>query len=210
MVEQYFVVAGLSVFERQAFWINKNTESLALRCLDGAVELHASEISNHSKQPWNSLKAEERHALVGSVYDLLAASKCVLFGVAVHKTSFPSQDPVALPFQELCLRFDRYLARLHNAGDSQRGIMVFDKTRHEMYLQTLLHQFRASGTARGRVYNFAEVPLFADCGVLGCCNSLTSVPTYFFVVLNEAMLRIWTVFFLASIRPMRGCTGWCI
>lgn len=156
-------MAGLAVFERQTFWINRNTEDMVQRLIPGtSVELHASQIANHNKPPWNALTVADRGRLMTSTYNLLASSRSVLFGVAVHKRSFPTQDPMSLAFQELCLRFDRYLARLHDAGDTQRGIMIFDETRHETHLQALLQQFRVAGTQRGRVFNFAEVPLFAD------------------------------------------------
>lgn len=161
--EEYFVVAGLAAFERQTYWINKNTEALLQSRVPGApAELHASQIANHNTPPWNGLTVAQRNEVLGATYDLIASARCVLFGVAVHKHSFPTQDPLALAFQELCLRFDRYLGRLHESGDTQRGIMIFDETRHESRLQTLLQHFRATGTTKGKVFNFAEVPLFAD------------------------------------------------
>jgi hypothetical protein len=62
----------------------------------------------------------------------------------------------------LVRRFDLYLVRRHNQGDTQRGLMVFDESRHETRLQTLLRSYKVEGGPFGRPRNMADVPLFAD------------------------------------------------
>jgi len=71
-------------------------------------------------------------------------------------------EPLVRAFEELCNRFDLFLKRLHAQGNTQRGLLIFDETRYERTLQTLLATYRDTGTRFGRVYNFADVPFFAD------------------------------------------------
>lgn len=162
--ERHFVLGGVAVFERQVYWLNKAVDEIAeARFPAAAVEFHAQEIAQHRKEPWHSLPVTERNALVDSLYGVLAGSKqanVTLFGVALEKT--PTGDPMARAFEELCRRFDLYLARLHSQGDTQRGLIIFDESRYESHLQTLLREYRSMGTAYGRVRNFADVPFFAD------------------------------------------------
>jgi len=65
-------------------------------------------------------------------------------------------------FEQLINRFDRMLGRLHQAGDTQRGLIVLDKTSYETSLQGLSLTFKTSGHRWGRVRNMAETPLFVD------------------------------------------------
>ena len=65
-------------------------------------------------------------------------------------------------FEQLCNRFDRFLLRLHRLGDSQRGLVVLDKTTYETSLQGLSREFRKGGHRWGKLSNHAEVPLFVD------------------------------------------------
>ena len=69
---------------------------------------------------------------------------------------------VEVAFEQLASRFDQYLMRLHRKGDTQRGIIIFDKSTYEASLQSLATDFRTVGHRWGVIRNFAEVPLFLD------------------------------------------------
>jgi hypothetical protein len=69
---------------------------------------------------------------------------------------------VEFAFEQLSSRFDHYLTRLHKAGDTQRGVILFDKSTYETTLQALATDFRTIGHKWGVIRNFAEVPLFLD------------------------------------------------
>lgn len=56
--------------------------------------------------------------------------------------------------------FNRYLKRLHRGGQTQRGIIVFDKATYETDIQSLATDFRKFGW--GVIHNLCEVPLFLD------------------------------------------------
>lgn len=55
---------------------------------------------------------------------------------------FPNQDPMEVAFEDLCSRFDRYLQRLRANGDTQRGLLILDKSAHETTLQQMSVGFR--------------------------------------------------------------------
>ena len=52
--------------------------------------------------------------------------------------------------------------RLHKTGDSQRGLIIFDKSTYESTIQNLATDFRTVGHTWGVLRNLAEVPLFLD------------------------------------------------
>ncbi len=60
------------------------------------------------------------------------------------------------------MRFDKYLMRLHRANNTQRGLIIFDKSTYETTIQSLAADFRTIGHSLGIIRNFAEVPLFMD------------------------------------------------
>lgn len=163
--ERFFVLGGVAVFERQAYWVNEQFDKLQEQYFSGQyVEFHARAIHNHDEPPWNALPSRVRREIIEGLYRTIAElhQSVVLFGVALEKVHRGSGDPVGRAFEELCNRFDLFLKRLHTKGDTQRGLIVFDETRYESRLQTLLGQYRKAGTRFGRVRNFADVPLFAD------------------------------------------------
>jgi hypothetical protein len=81
---------------------------------------------------------------------------------AIHKKSFPTADPVALAFEDLCQRFDYFLSRRRQQGDQQRGMIILDKTTRETSLQQLSREFRKAGTRWGSLKNIADTPFFVD------------------------------------------------
>jgi hypothetical protein len=85
-----------------------------------------------------------------------------LFASVVRKTKVSPADPVEFAFEQLSSRFDQYLTRLHKSGDTQRGIILFDKSTYETTLQSLATDFRTIGHRWGIIRNFSEVPLFLD------------------------------------------------
>ena len=72
-------------------------------------------------------------------------------------------DPVEYAFEEVCNRFDLFLRRLHfRDSDTNRGLVVMDKSHYEDVLQGLAAKYREHGTRWGDLRNMAEVPLFVD------------------------------------------------
>jgi hypothetical protein len=165
--EEYFVLAGVSVFEAQTSWFTQELDRLA-ESINPAnpnqVEFHASEIFSRRTAPWNSMSREDAQGVIKAVLQVLARSydSARVFACAVHKASYPGRDPVELAFEDLCSRFDIYLSRLRAAGDRQQGLLILDKSTYETTLQTLARNFQTLGTQWGVIRNLADTPFFVD------------------------------------------------
>ena len=165
--EQYLVLGGVSVFEAQSHWITRELDKLA-ESLDPAnphaVEFHASETYARRSRPWKGLSQGEARGMIKSVLGVLANAfdTARAFACVVHKPSFSGRDPMEIAFEDLCSRFDQYLLRLRNSGDSQRGLVIIDKSTYETTLQRMSVQFRTLGTQWGVIRHLADTPLFVD------------------------------------------------
>ena len=165
--EDYLVLGGVSVFEAQANWITRELDSLAETIYPEdphSVEFHASEIFGRRKTPWRGMTPEEAQGVIKAVLDVLRKSydSARAFACAIHKSSYPDRDLMALAFEDLCSRFDRYLSRLRGTGDRQRGLLILDESAHKTTLQQMARNFRTLGTQWGVVRNLADTPLFID------------------------------------------------
>jgi len=165
--EDYLVLGGVSVFEAQADFITRELDRLA-QSIDPAnpegVEFHASEIFSRRVAPWSKMSKQEAQGVIKAVLQILANSyeTARAFACAIHKTSYPSSDPIELAFEDLCSRFDRYLARLRADGDRQRGLLILDESAHETTLQQMARNFRTLGSKWGVIRNLADTPFFVD------------------------------------------------
>ena len=62
----------------------------------------------------------------------------VAFAVVVDKQAVSPDDPVERAFEQICNRFNLFLARQwHRKGKKHRGLVVMDKTHYEETLQGL-------------------------------------------------------------------------
>ncbi|NOX53086.1 MAG: DUF3800 domain-containing protein [Planctomycetes bacterium] len=165
--EEYLVLGGVSVFESQVHWITQQLDDLAAGIQPNdphAVEFHASEIFSRRDIPWRGMSRDEAQGVIKAVLDVLSHSyqSARAFACAVHKRSFPGQDPMELAFEDLCSRFNLYLRRLHAQGDRQRGLIILDESTHETTLQKMARDFRTLGTQWGVIRYLADTPLFVD------------------------------------------------
>lgn len=164
--QKHFVLAGVSIFERQGYWITQKLDEIAARfdpADPSAVELHGSPMLNGSKI-WRRFPLPDRIQAMKSALRLFAVSHASnqAFGAVVNKQAVSPRDPVEVCFEQICSRFDQYLMRLHRAKDTQRGMIVFDKSSAETAIQQLARDFTTLGHQWGVVRNMAEVPVFID------------------------------------------------
>ena len=166
--EEYLILGGVSVYESQVHWVTQELDNLAREIHPAdphSVEFHASEIFARRVVPWRGMSREEAQNVIKTVLNVLrrrSYDSARAFACAVHKASYPSPDPMALAFEDLCSRFDRYLSRLRGEGDRQRGLLILDKSAHETTLQRMARDFRTLGTQWGGVHNLVDTPLFVD------------------------------------------------
>lgn len=168
--DKHFVLAGISVFERQAHWLqlelDQLAESLAQRLgnpTPETLEFHGNPIRKGSGW-WRKMGSEERRSVI--VDDLLTAralrGRWDLFGVVVEKSVLSPNDPTEYAFSQICSRFDQFLQRLYHAGNTQRGLIILDKSSQETRLQSLATEFKTLGHQWGVTRNMVDVPLFVD------------------------------------------------
>lgn len=164
--QQYYVLGAVSVYEKRPYYLNNELDALCqeLFPLTPDVELHASAIYNGNGEPWASLPRNSRIDILKRVYAYIADQSVCLFGVAMHKASFKSINPIQRTCEELSGHFDAALARLEadKGREKQLGLMIFDESNHARTLHVLLSQYRTTGARFGRVKHIAEVPMFAD------------------------------------------------
>ncbi|MEN9221354.1 MAG: DUF3800 domain-containing protein [Thermostichus sp. BF3_bins_97] len=165
--EEYFVLAGVAAFEAQTRWLIQELDKLA-QGFDpdkpNSIEFHASEIFARRISPWDKMSREEAQGVIKAVLQILSRShdNVRAFACAVHKASYPGKDPVELAFEDLCSRFDLYLARLRQSGDPQRGLLILDKSTYETTLRKMARDFQTLGTQWGVIRNLADTPFFVD------------------------------------------------
>jgi hypothetical protein len=111
--------------------------------------------------PWNTItKKPDRVSIIQRVLCVIdkAHQDIVLFAYAIHKMSFPKEDPVLLAYEDLAGRFDMYLS-----DSGEKGLVILDKSSYETGLQNLAINIRKLGNRWGnQTRNILEVPLFID------------------------------------------------
>jgi len=162
----HFVLAGVSLFERQSFWISNELDKIAAKfnpADPNSVELHGNPMFG-GKGIWRQYPKADRIAVIKECLNVFALShkSNKFFACVIKKTLASPRDPVELAFEQLPSRFDHYLMRLHKSGDTHRGIIIFDKSTYETTIQNLATNFRTIGHTWGVLRNLAEVPLFLD------------------------------------------------
>lgn len=167
--QNYFVLAGISVFERKTHWVEQPLNSIAARfnaLNPWEVELHGSPMRS-GRDGWKSHKLVDR---IQAMEDILQQAvvdhfnKGVrLFGAVVKKSSLAGIDPVEHAFEQITSRFDFFLKRMYiKHHDRQRGLMLLDKSSTEQRIQNLAREFKYIGHSWGMTKNYAEVPVFLD------------------------------------------------
>ena len=162
----YFILAGVSVFERQTYWLSKELDEIAAQFHPdnpNNIELHGSPMFGGSKV-WRGFPKEQRVQAIKDVLNVLAKSHSSnrIFASIVEKGSVDIH-PISYAFQQLATRFDYYLGRVgHTRETPQRGMILFDKSSHETTIQSASNIYRNEGHQWGKLKYLAEVPAFID------------------------------------------------
>lgn len=168
--QKHFILAGVSVFERQTHWIEQTLNDIATRfdpINPHSLELHGSPMRS-GKDGWRKIPRLDREqaikdALQLSVADQTHNNAVRLFGSVVNKSKLEGIDPVFHSFEQMTSRFDMFLQRRYTKHkDPQRGLMLFDESSTEQRIQTLAREFKYNGHTYGKTRNYSEVPVFLD------------------------------------------------
>ena len=165
--EKHFILGGIALFERHIEHLENALEAVAERTGlsdPTTLEFHANQMLPGTKR-WRPLRdpAVRRAA----IHDALGATEALrgvwaLFGAVVNKAAVSPRDPAEYAFEQLCSRFDQFLARTKRDGQAQRGLIVLDRSTKETRLQELATSFRRTGHSWGRLRNIVDVPFFVD------------------------------------------------
>lgn len=162
--QRHFVLAGVSVFERTPHWIETELDAIAARFNPEnpkSVELHGSPMRTGTKR-WRHVPLSDRERAIKDALQVVVSKPCRIFAAVLEKSKFSGQDITQVAFEQISSRFDQYLGRLHRQGDTQRGLILFDKCSVERSIQTMAREFKITGHTFGRLRNLAEVPVFVD------------------------------------------------
>lgn len=164
--QRHFVLAGVAVFERETHWIEAQLNEIAERFNPAdpySCELHGSPMRS-GRGEWKGLPMDARFQAIRDALQIVADRhpKVRLFASVIHREAPIADDPVTSAFEQLASRFDMFLMREHNRGNTQRGIAIFDKSSTEKSIQNLARTFKHDGHSWGQLRNFSEVPLFLD------------------------------------------------
>jgi hypothetical protein len=167
--ETHFVLGGMAVFERRVYYLAGEVERVHNAHLPGAappVELHAADIRT-GRNRWRALARPERDSLLSDIYEVIGnASRpgVVAFAVVVNKQDQKGADEEVYDhaLEEVCNRFDLFLARWASQQEEQRGLLVFDESRLEKRALALTNQYMTTGTKWGRLRRLTDVPYFAS------------------------------------------------
>lgn len=168
--EEYFVLGGLCIPEASVRWLSHELEKLSVSICPNEpekVEFHAAEIFRGKSFPWNQIPDKQKRVqIIRDVLCILnkAYSDVVSFACAIHKQSYPNEDPVLKAYEDLASRFNMHLE--YNVGTTeakQKGLIILDKSSYETGLQSLAISIRKGGNRWGiQMRNIVEVPLFID------------------------------------------------
>lgn len=163
--DRHVILAGFAVYERGGHWLGRAMERQAQALWPtnpDSLEFHGTDIHSGSKH-WRALPRDVRWDAYAEALNTLAGHRHVrLFGAAIHKAAVSPKDAMEVAFEQVVSRFDQMLARMYRAGDTQRGVIVVDKSAYETSLQRLSVDFGRTGHSFGHLHNIAEVPLFVD------------------------------------------------
>jgi hypothetical protein len=163
--DRHIILAGLSVEEKAPHWLSLSLDKIAGEIWPDnsrGLEFRGADMFS-GKKHWRGVGRDDREKAFCDALKVLGVStKIRLFGAAIHKVAISPADPMEFAFEQISNRFDRMLGRMHRAGDTQRGLMVLDKSSYETSLQKLAVEFRTDGHRWGQLHNFADVPLFVD------------------------------------------------
>ena len=164
--QRYFVLAGISIFERQGYWISSELNRIAARFNPAnpqSVELHGNPMFG-GKKFWRQFDRESRFQAIEDALKVFSSSHRSnrIFACVIDKSLVSPTDPVEYAFEQLASRFDYFLMRQHKQRNTHRGLMIFDKSTYENTLQNLASDFQTIGHTWGVLRNLAEVPLFLD------------------------------------------------
>jgi hypothetical protein len=128
--QRYFVLAGVAVPERDPHWIEQDLNLIAERFDPNEphlVELHGSPMRSGARRWCRHEKADREKAIVDALTVGVRSrypQHARLFAAVIEKKIHSGQDIAQIAFEQMSSRFDQFLGRLHQKGQTQRGLII--------------------------------------------------------------------------------------
>lgn len=166
--DRYFVLAGISLFERQTYYLSKAMDEVQEKHFPNhqPIAFHASEI-RAGRDFWRKVAPEKRQEVIADVCQAIVnttAQGRILYAAAIEKSKEVwGEAAVEKATEEICQRFDIFLQRQYQEkNDPQRGLLVFSEGRFDARAKLWVKNFHQKGTSWGTIRNLADIPYFAS------------------------------------------------
>ena len=164
--DRHFVMAGIAVFERRIYWMQRDAELIKANHFPTAppVDFHAQPIrSGHGF--WRRVDPALRETVLREIAKVVTnapSHEAVLFGAIVEKSAtLHGAGAIRTALEQVTKRFDTLLARKAKRKNPQRGLIVLAQSQYEQHAKTWLREFRSLGTQWGVLNNLADIPYTA-------------------------------------------------
>jgi hypothetical protein len=164
--DEFVIMAGLAVYERQSYHLSKALDDLANECWPSdpdKLEFRGSAMRAREKM-WKNFSNDDVETAFGRALNIIASNRFVyLFGAVVEKSSQLIANPLEVAFAHVCARFDMFLGRMKTGGEEHRGMIIMDQTPYQSRFQEAARELRHYGASWcGKLKNLAELPVFSD------------------------------------------------
>jgi len=163
-----FILAGVAVHEGQVRKLSQAFDCVQRRFfpdIEVPVEFHAYDI-HRGKRRFRSQPSETRDALLAEGYNVIARAgfpNLIVFVTAIHVTAATNAFQVLRDcLGDICQRFNAFLARQHNAGHPDKGLLIMDASGRDLRIREIMAEFERAGTPHGYLENIVDVPYFGD------------------------------------------------
>ena len=172
--ESFFILAGISIFERQTHWLDSEITKIANRFdtkhfQDGICELHGNPMFSGTDGWRQAASVPERVQAVVDTLNLLGNSHSQngsfrIIASVIETACIEDKSTILhTAFEDIAFTFDRSLRNIYSRyNNPQRGIIVFDNSASERKIQALSYAAKHIGRNGDKLRNFAEVPVFID------------------------------------------------
>lgn len=168
--QNHFVIAGIAAHEGQIRNLGDGLDRIQSEFFPEIrvpFKFHATDISSGKGRRFRDMTFDSRQRLIDAVYDVIADNpypRALLFATAIHISAVENpEQALGDTFEDVARRINAFLVRLNNAGNSQKALLIIDKSNEtEGKYRALLSEFRASGTKRGYLGNIVDIPYFSQ------------------------------------------------
>ena len=165
--QNHFVLGGVAIHEGQVSGLANKLDEIQTKYfgeLKVPIEFHAGDIKTGNKR-WHSVPEKTREKIMEDVYNVIAGAPfptLIAFGSALHisKAVNSETDDLETSFQDVCLKFNHFLIKMHKSGNTNKGLLIIDDA-HKNQFKDLINRFRREGVKGVPIHNIVDIPYFS-------------------------------------------------